>query len=678
MDQLNLLRHRSGHNDSSSTSSPAVSPMAATPNVTVTVEPFQIDTQNNTYESNFSDTSDPIDSQSLTDTSILIESESVLHITSRSVCADDDLQLDELKTNPNLQSDSNASISDNDDNLPLLQAVLNDRSRSTETNSTHKTMVSSRSSSKSSNDDITPQTPVTWGSAMYLLRHNHAFLCVFLAQSVSRFGDFLTMTAALDIIANVTDSSWAISGFMIAQTLPYLLSISISGVVADTYDRLQIMIACDFVRMLIVPCFIIATWDTSYYWVVYLAGFVLYTGAAFFDPCLSAVLPAIVGEENVLVSSTINGVSFGILLGFGGATGGYLMKYTGASACFVVDSLTYVISASLVLLSTRLLDPHVLAKIRRGASNSGDYSRVSTIHSHDQANAANTGDQNNDDMGDHIEMHNISGPTSVQESDAIPSLGHDLIPSLDILATEHDNPKACTDSLTSTTATRTVAMDESHLTFVQKFLAGLYYMWSNKDLMFLTLYKCAGNVAMGGLDTANVRLVKLFYNFGSSDPSTAIGILYSCSGIGSMLSAALRWALDKENTPLSGRYLLSYAYVLIAFSGMGIVVAPNTLVFLLSNLLWWVGESTVYIVSQTAMQTAVPDQFRGRVFAAVISLRLLSHLTGSILFPIIVDQLHVGLLFATAMFVGIQVIDAVTWTNLYVPFFERTTVTAAE
>ena len=88
-------------------------------------------------------------------------------------------------------------------------------------------------------------TPVGYGE---LIRGNANFRYLWIGQIISLLGDWFNLIASASLIAMLTRSGFAIGSLFIVRMLaPFLVS-PLAGVVADRYNRKQILIVADIVR----------------------------------------------------------------------------------------------------------------------------------------------------------------------------------------------------------------------------------------------------------------------------------------------------------------------------------------------------------------------------------------------------------------------------------------------
>ncbi|HVE63367.1 MAG TPA: dTMP kinase [Mycobacteriales bacterium] len=119
-----------------------------------------------------------------------------------------------------------------------------------------------------------------------------AFRKLWLALSVSSFGDWLGLLATTAIAAEltgdqVTKSSFAIGGVLIFRLLPALILGPFAGVVADRFDRRRLMVFCDLSRFALFASIPFVP-RVSY---LFFASFVIESFSLFWIPAKEASVP---------------------------------------------------------------------------------------------------------------------------------------------------------------------------------------------------------------------------------------------------------------------------------------------------------------------------------------------------------------------------------------------------
>jgi predicted MFS family arabinose efflux permease len=124
------------------------------------------------------------------------------------------------------------------------------------------------------------------------------------------------------------------------------------------------MIAADLIRALIVAGMIVVE-TREQLWLLFALLAAEVATAAFFTPARNAVIPNLVGRRDVLTANALSSATWSFNLAVGAGIGGYVVHYLGRESAFVINSLSFVVSA-LVLMRMRVREPHVTEHHRLG------------------------------------------------------------------------------------------------------------------------------------------------------------------------------------------------------------------------------------------------------------------------------------------------------------------------
>ena len=199
-------------------------------------------------------------------------------------------------------------------------------------------------------------TPVSFASYVRLLRGNRNFRRLWGAQVVSEIGDWFYTLAIYNLLLQLTGQASSVALALILQVLPQTLIGPTSGVVNDRVRRKRVMIAADIGRMLIVLCMLLVR-SKEMVWLVYPLLVAETLLAAFFEPARSSVIPNIVGRGDVVLANTLSSTTWSINLMVGATTGGIVAALLGRDAVFVLNALSFLISAVLIM-SMGFAEPH--------------------------------------------------------------------------------------------------------------------------------------------------------------------------------------------------------------------------------------------------------------------------------------------------------------------------------
>ena len=139
------------------------------------------------------------------------------------------------------------------------------------------------------------------------------------------------------------DNRTAIGVLVMIRLLPTVLLSPFGGVLADSRDRRKSMIVLDLIGACTPVLFIVAsllehTRHASVYGVgmIYLATICQECVCALYEPCRTSIVPLLVtgNDGDLKKATTLTGVAWSAVAGFGAALGGFATSYFGARVCF--------------------------------------------------------------------------------------------------------------------------------------------------------------------------------------------------------------------------------------------------------------------------------------------------------------------------------------------------------
>lgn len=180
-----------------------------------------------------------------------------------------------------------------------------------------------------------------------LLRSNREFRLLYFGTLISLGGDWFLTVALLDLVLQLTGSATLASVMMLCQTLPIFLFTAHAGHVIDRLDRQKLMIVVDLARA--VACLLPLLARTPETLPFAFAGVIVISiGSAYFEPASHAALPNLVAKEDLGPANVLMGSTWGMMLAVGSAIGGLVTMQFGREASFVIDAISFVVSAVLL------------------------------------------------------------------------------------------------------------------------------------------------------------------------------------------------------------------------------------------------------------------------------------------------------------------------------------------
>ena len=193
-------------------------------------------------------------------------------------------------------------------------------------------------------------------SYLRLVRENANFRRLWLAQIVSENGDWFYTLAIYSLLLDLTGKASSVALALVLQVLPVTLLGPLAGVVNDRISRRKVMIASDLLRMVIVGCMLLVR-SPQTVWVVYPLLFFETVMVSFFEPARTAVIPSVVAESDVIVANTLSSATWSFDLAIGSVLGGVVAAWLGRDAVFVLNALSFVVSA-LLISRMRFVESH--------------------------------------------------------------------------------------------------------------------------------------------------------------------------------------------------------------------------------------------------------------------------------------------------------------------------------
>ena len=189
------------------------------------------------------------------------------------------------------------------------------------------------------------------GSYLYLLRNNPNFRRFWLSGIISQAGDWFNYIGIFVLLTRLTGSGEAISWFLIAKFIPTTILGPAAGVVADRFNRKTILICCDLSRVVVVLGYLLVQ-EADQVYLIFILALVQESLWSFWHPARQAVLPDICTKEELSIANGLSGASWSVMLALGAAAGGFVSAVFGWQTAVLVDSFTFVVSASIMMTVT--------------------------------------------------------------------------------------------------------------------------------------------------------------------------------------------------------------------------------------------------------------------------------------------------------------------------------------
>lgn len=180
---------------------------------------------------------------------------------------------------------------------------------------------------------------------------------LYLARTASLIGNWLNTLAIVHLIGAKTDAgALAYAAVFVIKQLPNVLLGPPAGVVADRYPRRAVMLTCDILCALLALSFLGLRPGEDGQWVYVLAA--LQIGVTtFFEPARQAATPDLVASRDLVAANTLSSLTWSLTFAIGTMAGGVVLAFVGWRTAMVLDAISYIVSAALILRVR--LPPHL-------------------------------------------------------------------------------------------------------------------------------------------------------------------------------------------------------------------------------------------------------------------------------------------------------------------------------
>ena len=192
---------------------------------------------------------------------------------------------------------------------------------------------------------------------------NRSFALLWSGQIISRLGDSLYTIALAWWVLQKTGSATAMGAVLICSTIPMLLLLLFGGVAVDRLPRMHLMLASDLIRGTVVLLIAFLAWQQRLeLWQICVMSALFGSAEAFFYPAYTAIIPDLVPTEMLPSANSLRSISLQVAQIVGPAIGAGMIALGGTSLAFVLDGVSFAISAVCLVALPRSPVLHKLAE----------------------------------------------------------------------------------------------------------------------------------------------------------------------------------------------------------------------------------------------------------------------------------------------------------------------------
>jgi predicted MFS family arabinose efflux permease len=182
---------------------------------------------------------------------------------------------------------------------------------------------------------------------------------MWMGACVSTIGTFVQQFAQSWLVYDLTKDPFYLGLDLFLGQLPIMLFSLFGGVFADRLDRRKMLLCSQYIQM--TCAFVLATLfatDTVRVWHILSLSFVVGVGQSFGGPAYSALLPTLVGPDDLANAISMNSIQFNLARIIGPTLGGLAYTLFGATWCFALNGISFVaVIISLFVIKVRFVAP---------------------------------------------------------------------------------------------------------------------------------------------------------------------------------------------------------------------------------------------------------------------------------------------------------------------------------
>lgn len=176
------------------------------------------------------------------------------------------------------------------------------------------------------------------------------FRKLWVANNLSLIGDFFSYVALAWLVLQLTGSSLALGGVLVAQAVPRSVLMLVGGALVDRVSARVTMLGSMGLRIAVVgPLAVLVLTGHVQMWEVYLASAVFGVVDAFFLPARAAILPRLVANRDLEPANALLTISSQASIVIGPALAGLVVAGFGTGWAFAADAACFAVGLPLIL-----------------------------------------------------------------------------------------------------------------------------------------------------------------------------------------------------------------------------------------------------------------------------------------------------------------------------------------
>jgi hypothetical protein len=177
-----------------------------------------------------------------------------------------------------------------------------------------------------------------------------SFRKLWVATTLSLFGDFFSYIAMAWLVLQLTGSSLALGTVLVVQALPRAALMVVGGALADRISpRLTMLGSMGLRAVAVAPLAVLVLTGRVQMWEVYGIAVVFGIVDAFFMPARSSILPSVIADHELEPGNAVLNVTAQVSIILGPVLGGLIVAVLGIGWAFAGDAACFVIGFLFIL-----------------------------------------------------------------------------------------------------------------------------------------------------------------------------------------------------------------------------------------------------------------------------------------------------------------------------------------
>ncbi|KNC55856.1 uncharacterized protein AMSG_12434 [Thecamonas trahens ATCC 50062] len=201
----------------------------------------------------------------------------------------------------------------------------------------------------------TPSINVGISAFVSLLRRNRAYRWLWIGGFISGLGTWFNEIATVVILQRYTSSAFMMSLYFILRLVSAAAFSPVGGVITDALPKIYVLIACDLVATVAVCAYLLVQ-SAETLWIVYVNVVAIGCISAVMQPCKSALVAEVVGGgDDLELANALSSMSSSSTFAVGSALSGLATGVLGTSPAYIIDALTFALSAVCMVVAARVM-----------------------------------------------------------------------------------------------------------------------------------------------------------------------------------------------------------------------------------------------------------------------------------------------------------------------------------